>query len=162
MVVAQLYPTLCDRKDCSLPGFSLSVEFSRQKYWSGLPFPSTGDLPDPGIGPGSLALAGRFFTIWATREAPAHQKQVLFLPSIFKQHYFFQKVFGLHGEVFGAGQTMSTSVEISQRFLSEEDSRACSGCLVPIWNSGGLTVWTVLFYSMQNGGHTVNMSLVWV
>ena len=30
--------------------------FSRQEYWSGLPFPSPGDLPDPGIGPGSPAL----------------------------------------------------------------------------------------------------------
>ena len=30
--------------------------FSRQEYWSGLPFPSLGDLPDPGIKPGSPAL----------------------------------------------------------------------------------------------------------
>ena len=36
----------------------LSVEFSRQEYRSGLPFPSSGDLPDPGIGPVSPALAG--------------------------------------------------------------------------------------------------------
>ena len=35
---------------------SLSMGFSRQEYWSGLPFPSTGDLPDPGIEPGSPAL----------------------------------------------------------------------------------------------------------
>ena len=35
---------------------SLSVEFPRQEYWSGLPFPSPGDLPDPGIQPGPLAL----------------------------------------------------------------------------------------------------------
>ena len=34
----------------------LSMEFSRQKYWSGEPFPSPGDLPDPGIEPGSPAL----------------------------------------------------------------------------------------------------------
>ena len=36
--------------DCNLPGSSV-VEFSRQEYWSGLPFPSPGDLPDPGIKP---------------------------------------------------------------------------------------------------------------
>ena len=39
--------------------------FSRQEYWSGLPFPSPVDLPDPGNDPtslASLALAGRFFT----------------------------------------------------------------------------------------------------
>ena len=34
----------------------LSMEFSRQEYWSGLPFPPPGDLPDPGIEPGSTAL----------------------------------------------------------------------------------------------------------
>ena len=43
-----------------------SVGFPRQEYWSGLPFPSPGDLPDPGIEPMSPAfpaLAGRFFTL---------------------------------------------------------------------------------------------------
>ena len=35
---------------------SLSMGFSRQEYWSGLPFPSPGDLPDPGIEPGSHTL----------------------------------------------------------------------------------------------------------
>ena len=35
---------------------SLSMGFSRQEYWSGLPFPSPEDLPDPGIKPGSPAL----------------------------------------------------------------------------------------------------------
>ena len=40
--------------DCSQA--SLSMEFSRQEYWSGLPFPSPVHLPDPGIEPGSPAL----------------------------------------------------------------------------------------------------------
>ena len=40
----------------------LSMEFSRQEFWSELPFPSPGDLPDPGIKPVSPALAGEFFT----------------------------------------------------------------------------------------------------
>ncbi|ELR60425.1 hypothetical protein M91_18992, partial [Bos mutus] len=43
----------------------LSMGFPRQEYWSGLPFPTPGDLPDPGIKPASLvspALAGGFFT----------------------------------------------------------------------------------------------------
>ena len=55
--VPQSCLTLCDPMDCSLPGFSsLSMGFSRQEYWSGLPFPSPGDLPDPGIEPESPAL----------------------------------------------------------------------------------------------------------
>ena len=47
---------------CQAP---LSTEFSRQEYWSGLPFPMPGDIPNPGIEPTSLvspALADRFFT----------------------------------------------------------------------------------------------------
>ena len=40
----------------------LSVGFPFQEYWSLLPFPSPEDLPDPGIEPKSLALAGGFFT----------------------------------------------------------------------------------------------------
>ena len=40
----------------------LSMGFSRQEYWSGLPFPSPGDVPDPGIEPTCPALAGRFLT----------------------------------------------------------------------------------------------------
>ena len=53
--VTQLCPTLCDPMDYSLPGSSIRG-FSRQEYWSGLPFPSPGDLPDPGIEPRSPAL----------------------------------------------------------------------------------------------------------
>ena len=41
--------------DCSLSGSSLSMKFPRQEYWSGLPFPSSWALPDPGIEPGSPA-----------------------------------------------------------------------------------------------------------
>ena len=53
---------------CNLSGSSVYV-ISQQEYWSGLPFPSPGDLPDPGIKPASPvspALAGRFFTTNAT------------------------------------------------------------------------------------------------
>ena len=45
---------------------SLSIGFSSQEYWNGLPYPSPGDLPDPGIEPTSPALAGGFFTTSAT------------------------------------------------------------------------------------------------
>ena len=51
----------------------LSMEFSKQEYWGGLPFPSPEDLPDQGIEPTSPvtpALVGGFFYCYATREAP--------------------------------------------------------------------------------------------
>ena len=47
----------------------LSMGFSRQEYWGGLPYPTPGDLPNPGIKPASVpfpTLAGRFFTPSAT------------------------------------------------------------------------------------------------
>ena len=50
----------------------LSMEFSRQKYWCGLPVPPPGDLPNTGVEPTSLAspaLAGRFFASSTTWEA---------------------------------------------------------------------------------------------
>ena len=55
VLVAQSCLSLWDPTDCSLQAL-LSMEFSRHKYWSGLPFSSPGVLPDPGIKPGSPAL----------------------------------------------------------------------------------------------------------
>ena len=53
--VAQSCPTLCDLWTVAHQA-PPSMGFSRQEYWSGLPFPSPGDLPDPGIGPRSPTL----------------------------------------------------------------------------------------------------------
>ena len=64
-VCAQLCQTLCDPMAvaCQAP---LSVKFPRQEYWSGLPFPTAGDLLDPGIelaSPVSPALASIFLPL---------------------------------------------------------------------------------------------------
>ena len=73
----------------------LSMEFSRQKYWSGLPLPPPGDLPNPGIEPRCLAspsLAGRFFTT-----EPPGKSLVLFItvidiwPPLSPDLFFFLK-----------------------------------------------------------------------
>ena len=53
--VTQSCPTLCDPMDCNYQA-PLSMGFSRREYSSGLPFPSPGDLPNPGVEPGSPAL----------------------------------------------------------------------------------------------------------
>ena len=55
VLVALSCPTLCDPMNCS-PSNSSSMDFSEQECWSGLPFPSPGALPDPGIEPKPPAL----------------------------------------------------------------------------------------------------------
>ena len=62
-VCARSCPTLCDPMDCR-PQAPLSMGFSRQEYWSGEPFPSPGELPDPGTT--SVSLEGGLFTASAT------------------------------------------------------------------------------------------------
>ena len=76
----QLGPTLCNPTVCVVHQAPRSMRFSRQEYWSGLPFPPPGDLPNPGIEPVSLmfpASAGGFLTT----EPPGQPKRIL-LPKI--------------------------------------------------------------------------------
>ena len=71
---AQLFATLWTLASQAL----LCMGFPRQEYWSGSPCPPRRDLPDPGIEPTSLtspALAGGFFTMSATWEAPSSTHQ---------------------------------------------------------------------------------------
>ena len=67
----QLFATVTHR--CN----PLSMGLSRQEYWSGLPIPSPGDLPNPGIKPMSPTLTGGFFLPPAPREAPENQYLVI-------------------------------------------------------------------------------------
>ena len=53
----------------------LSMGFSRQEYWSGLPFPPPGDLPNPGIKPKSSASVGGFCATWETPESPVERSK---------------------------------------------------------------------------------------
>ena len=71
--------------DYSLPG-SLPMEFSRQEHWGGVPFLTSGDLPNRGIKPMSLAspvLAGGFFTTSTTWETQVHFKRFFFFLPVF-------------------------------------------------------------------------------
>ena len=65
-VSCSVCPTLCDPMACSPP---VSMRFSREEYWSGLPFLSPRDLPDPGIKPRSPALQADSLPSFITREA---------------------------------------------------------------------------------------------
>ena len=55
VLVTQSCLTLCDPINCSLPDSSV-IRFPKQKYWSGFTVPSSGNLPDPGVEPGSPVL----------------------------------------------------------------------------------------------------------
>ena len=93
VLVTQSYLTLCDPVDCSPPG-SLSMGFSRQEYWSKLPFPSPGDLPDPGIQPTSrvFCTGRRILYHCASWEAQLVESQVVWWDSSLhlKISMFFQ------------------------------------------------------------------------
>ena len=88
-VPAQSCPTLCDPLDCSLPGSSVHGIF-RQDYWSGLPFPPSGDLLDPGIVLKSLAspaLVGGFFTTGPSGKSHNDMPGYLVLVSLVSDHF---------------------------------------------------------------------------
>ena len=55
-----------------------SMEFSRQEYWSGLPFPSPGDLPNPGIEPGSPSFQADALTFEPPGKVPSKMYSVVF------------------------------------------------------------------------------------
>ena len=73
VLVAQSCLTLCDPKNCSLPGSSVHEIFQVRTYWGGFPFPP-GDRPNPGIEPRSALQADSLLTepqgkpnpIWVT------------------------------------------------------------------------------------------------
>ena len=75
--LTQLCPTLCN---------PMSVGFSRQEYWSGLPFPSPGDLPNARIKPVSPALAGRFFTTSTSWEEVGEPKLPILCQVLHEYH----------------------------------------------------------------------------
>ena len=74
----------------------LLIGFPSQEYWSGLPFPTPGDIPDPGIepmSPVSPSLAGRFFNHWTTWEAPSDSHLPAYFQHLkeqFPSYYFVE------------------------------------------------------------------------
>ena len=68
----------------------LSMEFSRQVYWNGLPFPTPGNLPDPGFKPVSPASAGRFFTIEPLEKFPTDYLDCInfFFVLLFRENFY--------------------------------------------------------------------------
>ena len=101
-VHAQTCLTFCNNMDCSsLPGSSVHG-YSRQKYWSGVPFPTPGYLPDPGTEPVSLtspASAGGFFTSAPPRKPPLPNPPKKTRPLLLED-YTIQLCYGLLLQIF--------------------------------------------------------------
>ena len=87
MLVAQPCLTLCNPMDCSPPGSSVHRLF-RQEYWSRLPFPFPGDLPNPGIKPGSPALQADSLLTLPPGKLSNPLCSGMVLP---RRHWFFKK-----------------------------------------------------------------------
>ena len=83
LLVTQLCLTVCNPMNSS-PSGSPTMEFSKQEYWSGLPFPSPGNLLNPGVKPRSPALTGRFFTTTPPRKPlkPWEKRTDIYLPRL--------------------------------------------------------------------------------
>ena len=79
VLVSQSCPTLCNHMGCIAHQAPLSMGFSRQEYWNGLPNPPPGDLPNPGIKPVSPALQVGSLPLWS---AAAAAKSVLSCPTL--------------------------------------------------------------------------------
>ena len=80
-LAAKLCPTICNPMDYMAHQTPVSMGFSRQEYWSGLPFPPPEDLPDSGIKTASPALTGFF-----TTEPPGKTKSTLSYGNFFCLH----------------------------------------------------------------------------
>ena len=72
--VTQSCPTLSNPRTVAYQA-PLSMGFSRQEYWSRLPSPSPGDLPNPGLEPTFPTLSGRFFTTEPPGNKPVLKEQ---------------------------------------------------------------------------------------
>ena len=86
----------CNSIDCSLPG-SFILGFSRQEYWSRLPFPSPGDLPDPGIKPRSLALQADSLPLSHQGSPVNIDMHVSFSTTVFSRQMPRSGITGLYG-----------------------------------------------------------------
>ena len=122
--VTESCQTLCDSHQAPL-----SVHLPRQEYWSGVPCPPPGDLPDPGIKPVSLmtpALAGGLFTISATWEAPTSTCRLLIRTQSYqvRDPLYFSIMFRLWltmaARAYFQVRTHATVVEVRPSHFGEE------------------------------------------
>ena len=129
------------------------MAFPRQEYWGGLPFPSPGDSPNPGIkpmSPASPALAGGFFYHWAKWEAHRNNMGKSQKHSIEKRYQWASKVVlvvknppAKVGDVRDAG-----SVAKSRIWLKRLSTHTCITCKT--------TYYMIPFYMKLKNRHLIN------
>ena len=115
----QSCPSLCNPMDCSPPGSSVHG-ILQAEYWDGLPHPSPGDPPNPGIEPTSPALAGGFFTTNATWEALGMTCLPLNRISLWKIYNLKKSDLGytsLHPPVINPSSPAGTWKNLGDRFV---------------------------------------------
>ena len=114
---------------CQAP---LSMRFSRQEYWSGLPFPSPGDLPDPGLEPGSPALQADSLSTELSRKLLTAKVLSVFITSLL---YSYQMV--IHSRLEYKEGVMDSTVPPSQNsyvetHISESLKNSCDLKMGPL------------------------------
>ena len=107
---------------CQAP---LSMGFPRQEYWSGLPFPSPGDLPDPGIEPESPALAGGVFATEPPGEPPVFSNSWLNL----SWHSFILL------SLLSIFMISTLNYILGRLFVSTSLSSSLSFCFIPVFRT---------------------------
>ena len=113
--VAQSCPTLCDPVDYVAYQASTSMRFSRQEYWSGLLFRSPGDLPYPGIEPGSTALEADALTSEPPGK-PYRPRQYIKK----QRHYFANKGLSLQQNGFSSSHVWMWESGYKKNLSAEE------------------------------------------
>ena len=126
-------PALWDSMDCSPPAPSVHG-VPRQEYWSGLPFPSPGDLPNPGIEPMSPALAGGFLA----PEPPGKRSCNTYL-------MFVSFIIGFDLDLWFFGHPRESSALSWPLGLKGTTCRVNSCWLIDNW----LLVWGLEFFSVK-------------
>ena len=170
--VAQSCPTLYDPMDC-IPPAPPSTESSRQEYWSGLPFPSLGDLSDPGIKPGSPTIqAGALLSEPRGKYTPSMIKTaraILFLLCFLLK---YKSWYGIYMTVNLALFVIFLLLLIEYAHILEVYLLSAS-YIIPLkaWGRGDVTIYSVTMKILQlsHGGHMTwrtlsaisNQALLW-
>ena len=125
------------------PQAPLSMGFLRQEFWSGVPFPSPGDIPDPGTEAASPALAGGFFTTEPPGEPVYHGTRCNTIISSFLSPVFPSPCMYLH---WGITQLKDTSISIFTCNSAMREVGLLSSIMCFLLQALHLTLWEIIIH----------------